>query len=218
MAGAHESLRNKILTSNVEHLSTMRIAMYYNTGIIDVVNKLYDGETIKDTRFAHFIIANNETGIIYKTVIDYLTKNRAQIPIISADTIQCLGKTKLVDYELFDIFTFTSQKLFCEPGISGFIFNTDRVPIADPTMMLSQHLCENLISSIEYIKQQPNPDEFFKDLYDYTFTKIREICALKELRVVIVVNDVDTYRNFDTNEQYENLSEFDDETVVIIVY
>lgn len=87
MNKANESMRNKMITTNVEHLSTMRVAMYYDRNIIDVVNKVYDGTDIKDTRFAHFIVANNESGIIYNTMMDYIAKNKAQIPIISADTI-----------------------------------------------------------------------------------------------------------------------------------
>lgn len=62
--------------------------------------------------------------------------------------------------------------MFCEPGLSGFIFNTERVPLADPTMMISQQLCAGLISGIEYMLAGPNPDEYFKTLYDYTLKKI----------------------------------------------
>lgn len=166
---------------------------------------------------AHCIIANNETGIIYSSIMDFLKSVRSKIPIVSADTIQCLGKTTLVDYNLFDIFTFTSQKMFCEAGLSGFIFNSKKIQIADPTIMLCQYLCANLLSGIEQIKTYGDPTVFFTDLYDYTFKKITEVCKLKELNVRLVIDDVGRQVDFYTKEEITDES-FDDETVVVIIY
>jgi hypothetical protein len=183
----------KLVSTNTEHISTMLAAGQYNVDVVNVVDKKYN-LNLTGTRLIHCIVANNETGIVYTSFQEYLRTLKAEFatfPMISGDTIQCLGKTNTVDYTLFDLFTFTSQKMFSEPGLSGFVYRRESLHwLRDPTIILSQYQCQSLINGIAYLKTVADVDSHFKQLEEYTFQKVVKELSSRGIPIVVVINSV----------------------------
>lgn len=60
------------MSTNVEHLSTMKAGLNYDRKILNSLAKNYEDHELDNIRMAHCIIANNETGIIYTSIMDFL--------------------------------------------------------------------------------------------------------------------------------------------------
>lgn len=79
----------KLISTNTEHISTMLAAGSYNVDVVNVLEKKYN-LNLDGARLIHCIVANNETGIIYNSLQEYLRKLKTEyktFPMISGDTI-----------------------------------------------------------------------------------------------------------------------------------
>lgn len=76
----------------------------------------------ENTILISFSIVNNETGIIQKNYRDFIKIAHEKSVFIHIDAVQTLGHID-IDYNLFDIITITSHKIFGPKGIGCVIIN-----------------------------------------------------------------------------------------------